>query len=200
MSVYTLQPTGFTQNLARLLLRMRAWRLEINLPASEKYVLLGAPHTSSWDLLYALLLQHAAGIKMHWIGKDDLFRWPINGLMRWLGGIPVNRRSRNNFVQQVVDIFNHSKELVVVIAPEGTRTATQYWKTGFYHIAFGAKVPIAMGFIDYRTRTLGIGPSIIPSGDIRLDFNKIRAFYSGIRGKRPEKQGEIRLRDETVDH
>lgn len=195
MSVYTLQPTIFTRNLACFLLRLRAWRLEINLPASDKYVLLGAPHTSNWDLLYALLIQHAAGIKMHWIGKDDIFRWPIAGLMRWLGGIPVNRRSRNNFVQQVVEVFNRSKELVVAIAPEGTRSATPYWKSGFYHIAHGAGVPIALGFIDYRTRTLGIGPAIVPSGDIRADFAKIRAFYADKLGKRPEKQGEVQLRD-----
>lgn len=174
---------------------MRAWRLEINLPISKKYVLLGAPHTSNWDLLYALLIQHSAGIKMHWIGKDDIFRWPIAGIMRWLGGIPVNRRSRNNFVQQVIDVFNRSKELVVAIAPEGTRSATGYWKSGFYHIAQGAGIPIALGFIDYRSRTLGIGPAIVPSGDIQVDFAAIREFYANKLGKRPEKQGEIRLKE-----
>jgi 1-acyl-sn-glycerol-3-phosphate acyltransferase len=154
---------------------------------------MGAPHTSGWDLFYTLLLKYGAGIEMHWVGKDTLFRWPLGVLLRWLGGIPVNRRSRNNFVQQVVDIFDQQDELVVALAPEGTRSKTKYWKTGFYYIASGAQVPIALGFIDYENRTVGIGPTLVPSGDIQADFQQIKDFYAGINGRHPELQNEARI-------
>lgn len=141
-----------------------------------------------------MLLSHAAGIKVHWVGKDTLFKRPFGGILRKLGGIPVNRRSRSNFVQQVVDVFNKQKELVVAIAPEGTRDNVPYWKTGFYYIALGAGVPIALGFIDYAERVVGIGPTLFPSGDIHADFEQIKTFYAGKVGKHPHRQGKIQLR------
>ena len=183
----------FSQSLAKVILRLISWRLEVIYPAAPKYVLIGAPHTSGWDLFYALLLKYGAGIKMHWIGKDTLFRWPLGVILRWLGGIPVNRRSKNNFVQQVVDTFDKREEIVVAMAPEGTRSRTQYWKTGFYYIALGAEVPIALGFIDYRRKVVGIGPTITPSGDLQADFPQFKAFYKGISGRHPELQGEARI-------
>lgn len=164
------------------------------MPSMPKYVLVGAPHTSGLDLFFVILLMHATGIKLHWVGKDTLFRWPIEGVMRWLGGIPVNRRSKNNFVQQVVDTFNRFDELVIAISPEGTRSKTEYWRTGFYYIALGAGVPIAMGFIDYPEKVVGIGPTFYPSGDLHADFIQIQAFYAGKTGRRPGKKGEIKLR------
>lgn len=114
--------------------------------------------------------------------------------MRWLGGIPVNRRSRNNFVEQIVETFRQQEELVIAIAPEGSRGSTVYWKTGFYYIALGAQVPIALGFIDYPNRVVGIGPAFIPSGDIQADFSVIKDFYTGKKGKYPHRQGEVQLR------
>jgi 1-acyl-sn-glycerol-3-phosphate acyltransferase len=116
-----LRPDRFSQSLARTILDFQSWDLDFTLPAVQKYVLVGAPHTSSWDFLYTMLLSHGAGIKLHWVGKDTLFKRPFGSILRKLGGIPVNRRSRNNFVQQVVDVFNQQRELVVAIAPEGTQ-------------------------------------------------------------------------------
>jgi 1-acyl-sn-glycerol-3-phosphate acyltransferase len=189
----SLQTNSFFQILAKTILRLISWKLDVTLPPVQKFVMVGAPHTSNLDLFYALLMTHASGINLHWIGKDSLFHWPLGGLMRWLGGIPVNRRSSNNFVQQIVDIYNQSDELVLAIAPEGTRGKADYWKTGFYYIAQGARVPIALGFIDYQERVVGIGPSLYPTGDIQADFVKLNEFYSGITGRHPEKQGEIRI-------
>jgi 1-acyl-sn-glycerol-3-phosphate acyltransferase len=189
----SLQTNSFFQILAKTILRLISWKLDVTLPPARKFVMVGAPHTSNLDLFYALLMTHASGINLHWIGKDSLFHWPLGGLMRWLGGIPVNRRSSNNFVQQIVDIYNQSDELVLAIAPEGTRGKADYWKTGFYYIAQGARVPIALGFIDYQERVVGIGPSLYPTGDIQADFVKLNGFYSGITGRHPEKQGEIRI-------
>ena len=182
-----------SRSLAKAILRLVSWELDVTLPGVPKYVLIGAPHTSGWDLFYALLLKYGSGIKMYWMGKDTLFRWPLGVLLRWLGGIPVNRRSRNNFVQQVVDVIDHMDEVVIALAPEGTRDKTEYWKTGFYYIALDAQVPIALGFIDYGNKVVGIGPQITPSGDIDADFQEIKAFYSGINGRHPELQGVPRI-------
>jgi len=187
----SLPTTRFTQSLARVILRLLSWRLEVTPPPASKYVLVGAPHTSGWDLLFFLLMAHGAGIKVNWVGKDTLFRWPVGGLLRWLGGIPVNRHARTNFVQQIVDVFNRLEELVITIAPEGTRGRAAKWKTGFYYIALGARVPIVLGFIDYREKIIGIGPSMMPTGDIQADFVHIKEFYSGKTGRQPEQQGEI---------
>ena len=190
----TLQTNRFTQSLAMATLRLKSWKLDVNMPAAPKFVLVGAPHTSGLDLFYALMLAHGTGIKMNWIGKESLFRWPLGGPMRWLGGIPVQRHSRQNFVQQVVDIFNRLERLVIAIAPEGTRGKADHWKTGFYYIAQGAGVPIALGFVDYKDKIVGIGPTIYPSGDIHADFTQIKAFYAGKTGRYPHLQGEARIR------
>jgi 1-acyl-sn-glycerol-3-phosphate acyltransferase len=159
-------------------------------------VLIGAPHTSNWDLFYALWLMQAAGVRGRFVGKDSLFRPPLGILMRWWGGVPVNRSLSSNFVQQMIEVFNRMDEFVLMIAPEGTRSQVDYWKTGFYYIALGAQVPIALAYVDYSTRTLGIGPTLYPSGDIQADFVQIKAFYADKKGKYPEKQGEIRLKPE----
>jgi 1-acyl-sn-glycerol-3-phosphate acyltransferase len=189
----TLQTNRFTQSLAMATLHLKSWKLDVNMPVAPKFVLVGAPHTSSLDLFYALLMAHSTGIKMNWIGKDSLFRWPLGGPMRWLGGIPVQRQSRQNFVQQVVDIFNRLERLVIAIAPEGTRGRADHWKTGFYYIAQGAGVPIALGFVDYKDKVVGIGPTIYPSGDIHADFTQIKEFYAGKTGRHPHLQGEAKI-------
>lgn len=189
----SLQSTHFTQTLARTILRLTSWKLETNLPPASKYVLVGAPHTSGWDLWHALLIAHGAGIKIHWVGKDSLFRQPLGAFMRWLGGIPVARHTRSNFVEQIIAAFNRVEQMVLAIAPEGTRKVAGHWRTGFYYIAAGARVPIALGYVDYRTRTLGIGDHFMPSGDIQADFARIRQFYTGKVGRRPERQGQITL-------
>jgi 1-acyl-sn-glycerol-3-phosphate acyltransferase len=182
------------QTLARSILRLINWRLDVVLPLSQKYVLIGAPHTSIWDFPFTLLLKYATGIRLHWVGKDSLFRWPLGSILRRLGGIPVKRNSRDNFVQQVVDAFQKEEELVVAIAPEGTRGRAETWKTGFYYIALGAGVPIALGFVDYRERVVGIEPGFMPGGDLQADFERVRDFYTGKQGRHPERQGEIKIR------
>jgi 1-acyl-sn-glycerol-3-phosphate acyltransferase len=192
----TLQTNRFTQWLAMTALNLKSWKLEVNMPSALKYVLVGAPHTSNMDLFYGLMLAHGAGIKMHWIGKDSLFRWPLGGVMRWLGGIPVKRNANQNFVSQMVSVFNKMDRLALIIAPEGTRGKADHWKTGFYYIALGAGVPIALGYIDYKEKVVGIGPTINPSGDIQADFAQIRNFYASKTGRHPHLQGEARILQE----
>lgn len=168
-------------------------------PPSKKYVLIGAPHTSNWDFVVGLLALWALGIRARWLGKKELFRPPLGLLMRLLGGIPVDRSRRNNLVDQVVEVFRREEEIAILITPEGTRGKAPYWRTGFYHMALKAGVPIALGYVDFRRKEVGIGAYLWPTGDLRRDFAGIRAFYQDKTGLRPEKQGPIRLREEVEE-
>ena len=149
-------------------------------------MLIGAPHTSNLDFFLMLFLIGISGLKLNWLGKDSLFRKPIGGIMRKLGGIPVNRRASTRFVDQMVAAFNENDELALVIAPEGTRSKTHYWKTGFYYIAVGAGVPIVFAYVDATRKTTGIGPVFMPTGDLQADFAQIKAFYDDKVGIHPD--------------
>jgi len=183
--------TSLLQLIARLILRLFGWRTEVTLPETKKYVLIGAHHTSNWDFIIILMLMGAEKLPIRWLGKDALFRGPMGLLMRALGGIPVNRRGRTNLVNQIATIFDGRDELIIGIAPEGTRSKVSYWKSGFYYIACEANVPVVMGYIDYPRKVCGLGPSFVPSGDIQSDFVQIREFYSGITGKFPLQQSFV---------
>lgn len=187
---------AFTQILARGILKLAGWQLVGSFPDLPKYIMVGAPHTSNWDFPLAMLLMYSTDVRFNWIGKDSLFRRPFGGFFRRLGGIPVQRDRKSNFVAQIVEAFARSKRLIIAIAPEGTRSKIAYWKTGFYYMALGAKVPLVLIFVDYRRKQVGVGPLMYPSGDIRADFVHLRAFYSDKTGKYPEKQGAIEIRPE----
>jgi 1-acyl-sn-glycerol-3-phosphate acyltransferase len=171
--------------LSRLLLHLLGWRIEGAAPAVQKYVLIGAPHTSNWDFPFTLMVCFALGIQPYWMGKASLFPPLLGGLMHWLGGIPVERSRQGNLVQSTVDAFNANSRLTVIIPPEGTRAKVRHWKTGFYYIALGAKVPIALGYLDFKTKVAGFGRLFQPTGDITNDMVEIQTFYAGITGKNP---------------
>ncbi len=182
--------------MCRWLLKCSGWTLVEQLPPEPKYLIIGAFHTSNWDIFLVLLGMGGLGLRPRWIGKDSLFRGPFGGLMRALGGIPVVRGARRNFVQQIVERYKTSERLVIVMAPEGTRRKTTHWKTGFYYIAVGANIPIALGFLDYTTRSVGVGGYFTPTGDVRADMDVIREFYRDKRGRYPANHGEVRLLSE----
>ncbi|HEY57800.1 MAG TPA: glycerol acyltransferase [Anaerolineae bacterium] len=182
------------QRLGRLLLRLMGWRVVDRRPPGRKFIVIGAFHTSNMDFFIALPAMMALGLRPRWIGKKELFRGPLGPLMRFLGGIPVDRSVRSGFVGQMVHNFRTHEDFVVLIAPEGTRKFTDHWKSGFYHIAVQAGVPIALGFLDYPTRTVGIGDYFLPTGDDEADLERIRAFYADKRGRYPEKHSTIRLK------
>ena len=182
------------QRAAKYSLNLFGWSLAAELPPVQKYLLIGAHHTSTWDLPIALLMMAALGLRLRWIGKASLFKGPQGWVMRGLGGIPVERGARKNFVDQIIDLYNKErKEMVITISPEGTRRSTDHWKTGFYHIATGAQIPVAMCFLDYSSKTCGVGGYFYPSGDPEADLNILRRFYSDIVAKHPHQQGEIRF-------
>lgn len=125
--------------------------------------------------------------KIYWMGKESLFRRPFKGFFKWLGGIPIDRSKSKNIVAQTIQQFHQNEKLVLTIAPAGTRKRVAKWKTGFYHIAHGANVPIALGFLDYRRKAGGIGPVIYPTGNIDTDMKSIRTFYDNVTAKYPKK-------------
>ncbi len=180
------------QWLSRIILKLIGWEAVGDIPDVPKYVMLGYPHTSNWDVPIGLAIFTALGVRLQWIGKHTLFKNPLGYLSRWAGGIPINRETTKNFVQQVADVFKEHDKLVITLSPEGTRGKTDFWRTGFYYIALGAGVPIACAFLDYKNKRGGFGPLIYPSGNIEEDFKLFREFYSGILGKAPELMGDIR--------
>jgi 1-acyl-sn-glycerol-3-phosphate acyltransferase len=175
-------------HLAKSLLRVLGWTYVGAKEKPPKYVVIAAPHTSNWDFFYTMLVAFALDIKVFAMGKKSLTEGPLGKLMLWLGVIPIDRDKSNNVVVQTIDTFNKHDNLVVIIPPSGTRNKVKYWKTGFYHIAHGAGVPIALGFIDYKKKQGGLGPFIKTSGDIDKDMKVIRAFYANVTGKYPENQ------------
>jgi len=183
------------QALSRFILRIFGWQADLAVHMVDKCVLVGAPHTSNWDFPLALLGMSAMGIKFNWVGKHTLFKWPLRFFMHSLGGISLDRKSGGtSFAIKAVEAFHEFDHFVLAIAPEGTRHKTNYWKAGFYKIATKSNVPIALGYVDFKKKKVGIGKIFIPTGDKDNDFGLIKNFYSNKSGKYPAKQGEIRLR------
>lgn len=162
-------------------------------------VLVFYPHTSNWDTAFGLCVKFMTGLSIHYAGKDTLFRTPLLGplLVRW-GGVPVNRRERTGFIDEMQAEFARRSEFRLAIAPEGTRARTSFWRSGFYHLARVAAVPVALGYIDYPRREIGVGAYLDLTGDPAADMARIRAFYSDKRGRHPAHQGPVCLRDESV--
>jgi len=184
--------------LTRFLFKIAGWRTEGDLPDIPKYIII-ATHTSNWDFIVGLtgwsILSHGFSVtKLSWMGKAEVFRGPLGAFLKWIGGVPIERRSRRNAVEQSIQAFRSREKLAMAIAPEGTRKKVTYWKTGFYHIAQGAQVPIVFAFFDYKRKVMGIGPAIIPSGDIQADMEIIRDFYSKVHARHPGQVGDIALR------
>jgi 1-acyl-sn-glycerol-3-phosphate acyltransferase len=181
--------------LCRLYLKLIGWRIEGEKPTARKFVLVFAHHTSNFDILIYLPMLYALGYtQINWLGKEAIFKAPVVGaIARWFGGIPVNRKLSQDIVEQAVREIERREEIILGITPEGTRRHRDYWKSGFYHIAQGAGVPIVLGHLDYSRKAGGVGPLIEPSGDIEADVATIRAFFGGVVGRFPAEQGEVRL-------
>ncbi len=185
--------------LAFALLRVCGWRIVLLLPVPMKCVVVFYPHTSNWDFPVGLLTKWAVGIYFRFVGKDTLFKGPFACVFRYWGGIPVNRRERTGFIGQMRAEFDAHADFRLVIAPEGTRSRASHWKSGFYHLARAVNVPVALAFIDYRRRRIGVGAFVDLTGDVRADMARIAAFYADKEGRRQERQGPVRLRDEPPE-
>jgi len=183
--------------LAGLFLRLQGWRAVGEPPAAPRCVMIAAPHTSNWDLLYMLAFAWHFGLRPRFMMKRSVFVGPAGWLFRRLGGIPIDRGARNGIVDQLAESVGAASELVLMVPAEGTRARAPYWKSGFYHIARQAKVPVAMSYLDYGRKEAGFGPLLHLCGDFRRDMDAVRAFYAGKTGRYPEQMGPILLREES---
>ncbi|HVR89901.1 MAG TPA: lysophospholipid acyltransferase family protein [Novosphingobium sp.] len=167
--------------------RRRGWKAVGQPPADRRCVIIAAPHTSNWDFVNYLGLTNALGVRAHFMGKLSLFRWPLRRFMLDMGGVPTDRTGGHNYVEAMIAEFARRKQFMLTIAPEGTRGAVRQWRTGFYHIALGAGVPLVCGMMDYAKKTGGLGPAIMPSGDYKADMAKIIAFYRQTTPRNPAR-------------
>ncbi|WP_457978497.1 lysophospholipid acyltransferase family protein [Ectopseudomonas composti] len=172
--------------LGRSVLKLMGWRIEGQLPKLDKFVAIGAHHTSNWDFVIFIALKFVLRLNARWFGKHSIFRWPFGGLMRSWGGIAIRRDRQLNTVEQAIQAFREHDEFILVLSPEGTRKKVERWKMGFYHIALGADVPIVLGALDYQNRRVVIGPTFQPTGDEKADLAAMLAFFRPYVPKKPE--------------
>jgi len=170
-------------------LRVAGWNIKGMPPGENKFVVIAYPHTSNWDVPLTIAICMVYRLKIYWMGKAGLFWGPLGPVMKWLGGIPVHLGQSQNVVQQTINAFDNSTSLIIVIAPEANRAYVKKWKTGFYHIAAGANVPIALGFLDFYKKEGGYLKSYLPTGDLDKDLAIIKAQYQGIKGKYADQSG-----------
>lgn len=186
--------------VAKPLLRLAGWKFEGGIPAAKKYVCLAFPHTSNWDGALLVALAQSIGLEMSWMIKSEWTRGPMGVVLRPVGAIGIDRKGSHNVVQQMIEEMKRKESLVLGIPPEGTRKRSEYWRSGFYHIALGAGVPVVPGYLDYGRKRAGLGDPIDLTGDVRADMDKIRAFYAKVAptARVPDFVGPIRLRDEEA--
>jgi 1-acyl-sn-glycerol-3-phosphate acyltransferase len=177
---------SLTRGAARFILRLAGWRIDGVIPDLPKLVVCVAPHTSNWDFVIAYLAKVALGLDASWLGKHSLFRGPAGPIMRAMGGIPVNRDAGGGIVEQAARTFHEKPKLLLGVAPEGTRRRVDRWKTGFYHIAREAGVPIWPVALDWGTQTVRSGSVFLPTGNEDVDLVELQSFFRNVRGRRPE--------------
>jgi len=171
--------------LGRSVLSLLGWRVEGALPDIPKFVVAVAPHTSNWDFVVGAAAMFALDLRLAFISKHTLFRWPFGAVLRWMGGIPVDRSRPHGMVEDSIAAFSAMDRRVLAIAPQGTRRPVPHFKTGFLHIARGAGVPIALAALDYDAKVVRLGPTVTPGEDIEAERERIEAHFAGVRGRRP---------------
>lgn len=169
--------------LGRAVLALGGWRMEGEFPDLDRIVIIAAPHSSAWDAVWGLAAKVAMGLHVSFMAKHELFWWPLGPLLKMLGGIPTDRSGPRGVVGGIVQRFAQQRSLWLVIAPEGTRRRVEKWKSGFWHIATGAGVPVACVYFHYPERVIGVGPALTMSGDLSLDMARVRDFYRPWQGK-----------------
>lgn len=184
--------------VARLFLRVIGWQVAGQMPNVDRCVVVAAPHTSNFDGLLLLATMAVFRVRGRFVIKAEWVRSPIGWLLRWFGAVGLDRSKSRNFVEQTVHAMQQQQRFVLIIAPEGTRRRTEYWRSGFYWIAEEAGVPLLLGFVDFRHKRCGIGPLLHPSGDLLADMEIIRAFYSQMTPHHPAKMGPMRVRPYNV--
>jgi 1-acyl-sn-glycerol-3-phosphate acyltransferase len=174
--------------IARIYFWLIGWKWVKTIPPSaKKFVIVAAPHTSNWDFPIAMGALYLMDIKVNYLAKRELFKFPMGILFKAMGGIPVDRSRAGGMVDRMIEEFSKHRELVLLVPPEGSRSQVKQWKTGFYRVAAGANVPIALGYLDYGKKEAGVTQLFYPTGDLEKDMAEIKTFYRGITPKYPEK-------------
>ena len=179
----------YSQQVAQAILARLGWRIEGEIINVPKMVLIGAPHTSKRDLLLTIVVMFALGVRFSWVAKHTIFRWPLGVLLRWLGGIGLNRQSSKNFVEKMATEMRARQTLLLALMPEGTRSKVREWRSGFYYIAHQAQVPICPVIFDYGRKILRLGPAIYPSGDFAAELPYIKSLFADAKGYHPGPPG-----------
>lgn len=178
---------AFSRAAASLAMRWSGWRFEGEIPNLPQFVIIVAPHTSNWDFVIGVMAMFALGIRGTFLGKDSLFRWPFGMVMRWLGGVPVDRYSPHNVVEQSTAYFRQHERLVLSLSPEGTRKKLPEWRTGFWYVARGAGVPIVPIAFDFSRRVFRIFPPVVPGESRERDFERLHALFDATMARHPER-------------
>lgn len=166
--------------------RLLGWKSEVSVPLYDKCVICAAPHTSNWDLIVGKLFYGSLGLKSSFMMKKEWFFFPLGILFKAIGGIPVDRSRKTSLVDQMAERFAQNRSFHLAITPEGTRKANPEWKKGFYYIALKANVPIILGGIDYRKKSISLSKAFVPTGDFEKEMREIKLYYKGFHGKHPE--------------
>lgn len=179
--------TAVTRGLALVILGLLGWSIKGSIPNLPKFVVIGAPHTSNWDWLLVMAVAYALGVRISWMMKHTLFKGPLAWFWSSLGGIPVDRRATHGVVGESVNKFEQAKQFVLCITPEGTRSKVKGWKTGFYHIALGAGVPIVPAIFDYGRKQVRFAAAFTPTGNLDTDLACLQSVYADAtpKNKRP---------------
>jgi len=179
--------------LSRLILKLIDWKLDERVPETQRYVMIAYPHTSNWDFILGMLAKWSMGLPINWVAKHSMFWGPFKPMFIAMGGVPLNREKSTGFIQKNIELFAQREHFILGLMPEGTRSRTDHWKTGFYHIAHGANVPIVFAYMDYKNKIIGIGGMMKTSGDIHADLDIIKDFYKDKIGYKPAKQSAISI-------
>ena len=171
--------------IGRSVLRLLRWRVQGEIPDRAKFVIAVAPHTSNWDFVVGAATMFALDLRLSFLGKHTLFVGPFGSFLRWMGGVPVNRTSPHGVVGDSVQAFADVERLILAIAPEGTRRPVPRFKSGFLHIAQGARVPVLLAALDYEARCVRLGPLVWPVEDVEAQRARIEEFFSKVRGRNP---------------
>lgn len=189
------RPSGLWRRAALGLLALFGWRTVLVWPTEPRGVIMVYPHTSNWDFVIGVLFRIGHALPASWVGKVEMFRGPFRKWFGRIGGIPVDRRRARGFIDQLLAEFRSRDWMWLAITPEGTRSHTDYLKSGFYQLALAGDLPVALAYIDYGARVAGIDTYVRMTGDRDADMARIRDFYAGRRGRRHDLAGEIRLKD-----